>query len=111
MAKWETEAEENHRLRQMRINEMKSKSAEEAGESALSAGTDRRCRRTAQRDGGHIWRNGSGHIRRGRRSECKPCGEPGRVENEVSVAKEDLDLMRDVAEMRFLQNFVSLTPR
>lgn len=40
MAKWETEAEENHRLRQMRINEMKSKSAEEAGESALSAGTD-----------------------------------------------------------------------
>ena len=34
----------------------------------------------------------------------------GRVENEVSVTKEDLDLMRDVAEMRFLQNFVSLTP-
>lgn len=34
----------------------------------------------------------------------------GRVENDVSVAKEDLDLMRDVAEMRFLQNFVSLTP-
>lgn len=34
----------------------------------------------------------------------------GSVEDEVNIAEEDLKFMRDVAEMRYVQNFVTLTP-
>lgn len=111
MAKWETEAEENHRLRQMRINEMKSKSAEEAGESALSAGTDPGAAAEQPNEMEVIYGGMDPDTYGvGGGLNVNHVESLGRVENEVSVAKEDLDLMRDVAEMRFLQNFVSLTP-
>ncbi len=32
------------------------------------------------------------------------------VDNDISIADEDLQLMRDVAEARYVQNFVTLTP-
>lgn len=32
------------------------------------------------------------------------------VDNDVNIAEEDLQLMRDVAEARYVQNFVTLTP-
>ena len=32
------------------------------------------------------------------------------VDNDVNIADEDLQLMRDVAEARYVQNFVTLTP-
>lgn len=36
--------------------------------------------------------------------------EVGKVNEDVSIADEDLKFMRDVAEMRYVQNFVTLTP-
>ena len=101
MAKWETEAEENHRLRQMRINEMKSKSAEEAGESALSAGTDPGAAAEQPNEMEVIYGGMDPDTYGvGGGLNVNHVESLGRVENEVSVAKEDLDLMRDVAEMR-----------
>lgn len=37
-------------------------------------------------------------------------GEVGKINDDVNIADEDLKLMRDVAEMRYVQNFVRLTP-
>ncbi|GAC41907.1 phage-related minor tail protein [Paenibacillus popilliae ATCC 14706] len=37
-------------------------------------------------------------------------GEVGKVKDDVNIAEEDLQLMKDVAEMRYVQNFVTLTP-
>lgn len=37
-------------------------------------------------------------------------GEVGKIGSEVNIADEDLQLMKDVAEMRYVQNFVTLTP-
>lgn len=34
----------------------------------------------------------------------------GSIENDINIAKEDLKFLRDVAEMRYVQNFVTLTP-
>ena len=36
--------------------------------------------------------------------------EVGKVNEDVSISDEDLKFMRDVAEMRYVQNFVTLTP-
>ncbi|MFV0351231.1 MAG: hypothetical protein ACK5JF_02820 [Oscillospiraceae bacterium] len=38
-------------------------------------------------------------------------GEVGRINDEVDISKEDLELLRDIAEARFVQNFVTLTPQ
>ena len=37
-------------------------------------------------------------------------GEVGKIKDDVNIAEEDLRLLRDVAEMRFQQTFVTLTP-
>lgn len=37
-------------------------------------------------------------------------GEVGKIKEDVNIAEEDLKLLRDVAEMRYVQNFVTLTP-
>ena len=37
-------------------------------------------------------------------------GEVGKIGSDVNIADEDLQLMKDVAEMRYVQNFVTLTP-
>ena len=37
-------------------------------------------------------------------------GEVGKIKDDVNIADEDLKLMRDVAEMHYVQNFVTLTP-
>ena len=37
-------------------------------------------------------------------------GEVGKINGDVNIADEDLKLMKDVAEMRYVQNFVSVTP-
>lgn len=37
-------------------------------------------------------------------------GEVGKIKDDVNIADEDLKLMRDVAELRVIQNFVTLTP-
>lgn len=37
-------------------------------------------------------------------------GSVGEVEEDVNIAEEDLKFLRDVAEMRYVQNFVTLTP-
>jgi uncharacterized small protein (DUF1192 family) len=37
-------------------------------------------------------------------------GEVGKVAQDVNIADEDLKLMKDVAEMRYVQNFVTLQP-
>lgn len=37
-------------------------------------------------------------------------GEVGKISSDVNIADEDLQLMKDVAEMRYVQNFVTLTP-
>ena len=34
----------------------------------------------------------------------------GKIKQDVNIAEEDLQLMKDVAEMRYVQNFVTLTP-
>lgn len=34
----------------------------------------------------------------------------GKIESDVNIADEDLKFLRDVAEMRYVQNFVTLTP-
>lgn len=36
--------------------------------------------------------------------------EVGKIKDDVNIADEDLKLMKDVAEMRYVQNFVTLTP-
>lgn len=36
--------------------------------------------------------------------------EVGKIKQDVNIAEEDLQLMKDVAEMRYVQNFVTLTP-
>ena len=38
-------------------------------------------------------------------------GEIGKVKEEIRLANEDLEVMRDVAEARYVQNFVKLTPQ
>ena len=37
-------------------------------------------------------------------------GTVGSVDSDINIAEEDLKFLRDVAEMRFVQNFVTLTP-
>ena len=37
-------------------------------------------------------------------------GSVGSIDSEVNIAEEDLKFMRDVAEMKYVQNFVTLTP-
>lgn len=37
-------------------------------------------------------------------------GSVGSIDSEVNIAEEDLRFMRDVAEMKYVQNFVTLTP-
>ena len=37
-------------------------------------------------------------------------GSVGSIESDVNIADEDLKFLRDVAEMRYVQNFVTLTP-
>ncbi|WP_051217140.1 tape measure protein [Paenibacillus assamensis] len=37
-------------------------------------------------------------------------GEVGQVNSEVDIGEEDLQMMKDVAEMRYVQNFVTMTP-
>lgn len=37
-------------------------------------------------------------------------GSVGSVDEDVNIAEEDLKFLRDVAEMRYVQNFVTLTP-
>lgn len=37
-------------------------------------------------------------------------GSVGAIESDINIAEEDLKFLRDVAEMRFVQNFVTLTP-
>ena len=37
-------------------------------------------------------------------------GEVGKINSDVNIADEDLQLMKDVAEKRYVQNFVTLTP-
>lgn len=37
-------------------------------------------------------------------------GSVGRIDSDVNIADEDLKFLRDVAEMRYVQNFVTLTP-
>lgn len=37
-------------------------------------------------------------------------GSVGRIEDEVDISNEDIKLMRELAEMRAIQNFVTLTP-
>lgn len=37
-------------------------------------------------------------------------GEVGNIKGDVNIADEDLKLMKDVAEMRYVQNFVSVAP-
>ncbi len=37
-------------------------------------------------------------------------GSVGSIDSDVNIADEDLKFLRDVAEMRFVQNFVTLTP-
>lgn len=38
-------------------------------------------------------------------------GEVGKINSEVDISREDLELLRDIAEARFVQNFVTLTPQ
>jgi len=37
-------------------------------------------------------------------------GSVGSIESDVNIAEEDLKFMRDIAEMKYIQNFVTLTP-
>ena len=37
-------------------------------------------------------------------------GSVGKIDSDVNIADEDLKFLRDVAEMRYVQNFVTLTP-
>ena len=37
-------------------------------------------------------------------------GSVGSIDEDVNIAEEDLKFLRDVAEMRYVQNFVTLTP-
>ena len=37
-------------------------------------------------------------------------GSVGKIDSDVNIAEEDLKFLRDVAEMRYVQNFVTLTP-
>lgn len=42
--------------------------------------------------------------------EIENVGEVGKIKEDVNIAEEDLKFLRDVAEMRYVQNFVTLTP-
>lgn len=49
--------------------------------------------------------SGSGNI-----DNVDTVGSVGSIESDVNIADEDLKFLRDVAEMRYVQNFVTLTP-
>lgn len=49
--------------------------------------------------------SGSGNI-----DNVDTVGSVGSIEGDVNIADEDLKFLRDVAEMRYVQNFVTLTP-
>lgn len=51
---------------------------------------------------------GGGEI--GGVGEVGRVGSVGEIEDEVDISDEDLKFMKDVAEMRYVQNFVTLTP-
>lgn len=59
-------------------------------------------------DGGDDYGGGGGG---GSVPKVDKVGEVGRVNDEVDISKEDLELLRDIAEARFVQNFVTLTPQ
>ena len=38
-------------------------------------------------------------------------GEVGKIKDDVNIADEDLQMMKDVAEMRYVQNYITMTPQ
>ncbi|MNO22877.1 hypothetical protein D3C76_126660 [compost metagenome] len=44
------------------------------------------------------------------KKKLKKVDKLGKVEKPIDISKEDLKVMRDVAEMKNIQNFVTLTP-
>lgn len=45
-----------------------------------------------------------------KKNKLKKVDKVGKVEKPIDISKEDLKVMRDVAEMKNIQNFVTLTP-
>lgn len=43
--------------------------------------------------------------------EIGKVGEVGKINDEVDISEEDIKLLRDIAEQKFVQNFVTLTPQ
>lgn len=44
-------------------------------------------------------------------NEIGKVGEVGKINDEVDISEEDIKLLRDIAEQKFVQNFVTLTPQ
>lgn len=73
---------QNERSRKMGIAAARQESADSASDSAMNIGVD----------------------------SVDRVGSVGKVEQDINIAEEDLKFLRDVAEMRYIQNFVTLTP-
>ena len=57
------------------------------------------------------WDNSTGGSSLGEGiDEVGKVGEVGKVKDDINIAEEDLKFLRDIAEMRYVQNFVTLTP-
>lgn len=84
------------------IEDMQNKADAAANErkAAIAEAQAKKAAETAEADGAGAGMNVAG----GKLDEV------GKIKDDVNVADEDLKLMKDVAEMRYVQNFVTLTP-
>lgn len=84
------------------IEDMQNKADAAANErkAAIAEAQAKKAAETAEADGAGAGMNVAG----GKLDEV------GKIKDDVNIADEDLKLMKDVAEMRYVQNFVTLTP-
>ncbi|MEK4193285.1 hypothetical protein [Paenibacillus sp. FSL L8-0323] len=61
-------------------------------------------------DSTHTGAGGGSATDNDKKNKLKKVDKVGKVEKPIDISKEDLKIMRDVAEMKNIQNFVTLTP-
>lgn len=84
--------------READINAAKAEQAQKKAEAAAAKDTS-------------PWDNSTGGSSLGEGiDEVGKVGEVGKVKDDINIAEEDLKFLRDIAEMRYVQNFVTLTP-
>lgn len=117
-AKAAAEAEAIRQAGEDKINRMEAKAAEKAAareQKVLDMLDDRaakRAREAAEKDAKALEdADPLAKYTSGTAPDINKVGEVGKIRDTVDISSEDLKIMRELAEMKNIQNFVSLTPQ